>query len=106
MKAGTDRPDADSPEIPFLRIQPINQASGEQHTERIHDGEPCRYRAVIRVSPVKFGSDKILPSERQNLPVHVIDSGCKKKHGANDPPVICHPALRVWCTHGYIEFKC
>src|SRR6516164_1190903 len=66
--------------------QPIYQIPEEQRANGVGALEGTVYQAKLLVGPVKLVVENRL-EERQNLPVHVVDSGRKKQQRTNHPAV-------------------
>ena len=85
METGAGRPHADSPEVAATGAQPVDDATGEEIGDGIHDGEGGGYVAIVGIGPMKLGSDEVFPREREGLAVQIIDSGGEEEHRANYP---------------------
>ena len=85
VETGTGRPHADSPKVAATGAQPVDDATGEEIGDGIHDGEGGGYVAIVGIGPMKLGSDEVFPREREGLAVQIIDSGSEEEHRANYP---------------------
>ena len=89
MHTGTQRPDADGPQITFLRAYPVDESTAEEVANGINDGKDGGYATVVGIRPVKLRCNEVLPCEGKHLTVHVIDGGGKEEHATYYPSVIC-----------------
>ena len=95
MQAGAGRPDADRPEEAALRAQPVDHPSGEEHADRVNDGESGRHHAIMRLVPMKLRLDELIPRQREHLAVQVIDRQGQEHHATDGPAIMGHARCRL-----------
>lgn len=86
MEHGTYRPYTDSDQVSFLGVHPVDELASKKVSDGVEDREQTGDGSIIAVGPVKLWTDKILPRERENLSVHIVDGGCQEKQPHKDPP--------------------
>jgi len=86
MKARTQGPDEDRPEIPLLRAEPVDELSGEEIAERVDQRERGGDRAVVVVGPLELRGNEVLPRKGEDLAVEIVDGRCGEQHRTHDPP--------------------
>ena len=104
MKTGSERPDADSPQITFARIEPVHETAGKQHSYGVEQGKQSGNGTVVFIGPVELRRYELDPGKRKDLPVEIVDCKGEEKKGADDPPETGHPA--VWFKFSVHSVKC
>jgi hypothetical protein len=98
MKHGTGRPYEDGDEITLLGTHPVDELTSEDVSDGIESREETSDVAVVGIGPVEVDGNEVLPGERQDLTVHVVNGGCQEEQRTDDPTEIGHLGS-LNCTH-------
>ena len=90
MKHGTERPYEDGNQITLLRAHPVDELSGEEVCYGIKEREKTGNRTIVGIGPMELWCDKVFPSQREHLTVHIVDGGCQEKQRTDNPTEIGH----------------
>ena len=90
MKTSTQRPYEDGDEVTLLRTHPVDELPCEEVGDGIEDREIRRDLTIVGIGPVELRSNKVLPGERQDLSVHVVDGGCQEQQSTDNPAEVGH----------------
>ena len=90
MHYRTDRPYNNGNQVTFFRAHPVDELTSEKTENRISDREHTGNRSVIGIGPMELRLNKLFERQREDLTVHIVDSGGEEKHRTHDPTPVGH----------------